>query len=113
MNLEVKALGSGEMIKGILLCIFVILAYFVLIFSSVLAADVDLFDTEYYKLQFRKVHYVRKNAKGELLHTTTCESEVVKYNKKWWQFSKIEPLLDKWFFDSEETKRMWEKIEND
>lgn len=106
-------IGSGRMIKGTLIGLLIILTYYGLYIGLIILVNYGLFDTKYYQQQFRTVHYIREIAKGELWHTTTYESEVVTYNKKWWQFYKIEPLPDKWVFDSEETKRMWERIAND
>lgn len=78
--------------------------------SLIVLTNCGLFDTRCIQRQFRAIHYVRQVEKGKLWHTTTYESEVVEYKKKWWQFYKIEPLPDKWVFDSEETKKIWEKI---
>ena len=110
--LGVRVLGSGEMIKSMFI-LLIPLAYIGLYIGLIILVNCGLFDTKYYQQQFRRVHYIREVTKGELWHTISCESELVEYKKKWWQFYKIEPLPDKWFFDSEETKRMWEKIEND
>lgn len=87
-----------------------ILIYILIYVGLIALVYSGLFDTEYMHQQFRTIHYVRQVTKGKIWHTTTYESEVVEYKKKWWQFYKIEPLPDKWVFDSEETKQIWEKI---
>ena len=112
MNLGARVLGSGKMISA-LIGFLAVLICLSLWFGSIPLIYCGLFDTEYMRQQFRTVHYVRQVTKGKIWHTTTYESELVEYKKKWWQLYKYEPLPDKWVFDSEETKKLWERINND
>lgn len=87
-----------------------ILIYIVLYISLIVLSNCGLFDTKYYRQQFRTTHYVRQIEKGKIWHMTSYKSELVEYKKKWWKLYEFEPLPDEWVFDSEETKKMWEKI---
>ena len=75
--------------------------------------SIGIFETEYYQQQYRTVRYVRRNKENKFLCSMKAESELVKYKKKWYQPRQIKSLPDKWVFDSEETKRIWERITND
>lgn len=101
------------MIIGMIIGFSILATYFSIFIGSWYLLDRGLFETEYFERQFRTIHYVRQVDVNKIWHTTTYESEVVEYHKKWWQFNNIEPLPDKWVFDSDETKKMWEKINND
>jgi len=75
--------------------------------------SIGIFDTEYSELQYRRYRYIRKTGENEITSGFRIIPECVKYKKKWWKPYRIEPLPDKLMFDSEETKKIWEKINND
>lgn len=98
------------MINYILVCIGLLLYMGLYPFMLHLTIDLGIFETEYSLPQMGKMHVVSQVKPNEIRDNIEIYQERVFYKKKWYQRYRYNPLPDKWVFDSEKTKKMWEKI---
>ena len=75
-------------------------------------------DTFGHYLRRKEKHYVysEKDIFGNLILHNNIETETVKEKCNpwlmWWHLVKMKPNIVEWEFDSEETKELWNKIQN-
>ena len=117
MNLGVNLLESGERMMNLLISmidgLLLIGGYFGLYIGLKYLFDNGIFETDYISKGIVKNHFVIKDCENSIREWVKVEYEFIPRTKKWYKpYEWITYLPDRYFFDCDKTKQIWEKMNN-
>ena len=101
-----------DLLIGMIYGLLLIGGYFGLYIGLISLFANGIFETDYFSNGIVKEHFVIKDGENSIRECVNVNIEWIPRTKKWYKpWEMITYLPDRYFFDSDETRELWEKIQ--